>query len=288
MITGTSMTENFNASEFDQLFGVTSIKVPFSGASYLEIDQFIKRTIDYQPNLKLIIRSLDLSYIWNDKDYLEYEDYPDYLYDDNAWNDVQYIFNKDVLFSHSLPVASRTFRNIPSTTQDEYANWNDEYTFGKEAVLSAYNRREKIAPEQAFTEEDREHICATIEQNVLKTVEENPNIQFYLFLPQNSIIYWDSLCREGTLKRQLVAQELAINMMLEFDNIHLYSFVSDFETVCDLSNYKDYAHYSEEINSRILKCMKNEEFLLTKENCEDYFQSVYSFYTEYPYDSIFE
>ncbi len=287
MITGTSMSENFKPSELDQLFGVTSVKVPFSGASYLEIDQFIKRAIEYQPDLKLIVRNLDLGYIWNDKDYWGYEGYPDYLYDDNVWNDVQYIFNKDTLLLHSIPVALQTILNEPSTTMDEYASWNDLNTFGKDVVLSQYNRREEIAPSQAFTDKDREHIRAMIEQNVLQTVAENPDIQFYLFFPQNSIIYWDSLHREGTLERQIAALELAANMMLEYDNIHLYSFVSDFETVCDLNNYKDHAHYNEKTNSKILQCMKNEEFLLTKENCNEYFQSVYSFYTEYDYESIF-
>ena len=34
IITGTSMTENFKTTEFDNLFNVNSIKVPFSGATY--------------------------------------------------------------------------------------------------------------------------------------------------------------------------------------------------------------------------------------------------------------
>ena len=33
IITGTSMTENFKTTEFDKLFGVESVKVPFSGAA---------------------------------------------------------------------------------------------------------------------------------------------------------------------------------------------------------------------------------------------------------------
>ena len=37
IITGSSMTQNFKTSEFDELFGVTSIKVPFSGGSYKEL-----------------------------------------------------------------------------------------------------------------------------------------------------------------------------------------------------------------------------------------------------------
>ena len=33
LITGTSMIENFNTTEFDEIFGVNSIKLPYAGGS---------------------------------------------------------------------------------------------------------------------------------------------------------------------------------------------------------------------------------------------------------------
>ena len=53
IIIGTSMTENFKASEFDKIFGVNSIKVPFSGASYKEINDNLKTAIKYNSDIKL-------------------------------------------------------------------------------------------------------------------------------------------------------------------------------------------------------------------------------------------
>ena len=43
VITGTSMTENFKTSEMDEIFGVHSIKVPFSGGTYKEINDNLAR-----------------------------------------------------------------------------------------------------------------------------------------------------------------------------------------------------------------------------------------------------
>ena len=39
VLTGTSMMENFKASRFDSLFGVTSVKIPYAGGYYKEVDR---------------------------------------------------------------------------------------------------------------------------------------------------------------------------------------------------------------------------------------------------------
>ncbi len=61
IITGTSMTENFKTSEFDDLFSVNSIKIPFSGGTYKEINECLERAYGAGKNIDIIIRSLDLS-----------------------------------------------------------------------------------------------------------------------------------------------------------------------------------------------------------------------------------
>ena len=97
MIVGTSMTENFLASEFDELFNVNSIKVPLEGASYKEIDQLIKKAANSNDDLKIVIRGLDYSYFFWDKDVMSYDNYPTYLYNNNIFDDVNYIFNKEII-----------------------------------------------------------------------------------------------------------------------------------------------------------------------------------------------
>ena len=41
VLTGTSMMENFKASRFDSLFGVSSVKIPYAGGYYKEVDQAV-------------------------------------------------------------------------------------------------------------------------------------------------------------------------------------------------------------------------------------------------------
>lgn len=288
VITGTSMTENFMASECDNLFGVKTIKTPFFGGSLKEINQAVKTAIDNNSDLKMVIRSLDTYKFFEDKDFMSYDDYPEYLYDENIFNDVSYILNKDVIINNLIPVAIATLKKMPSTTFDAYSNWNNTNVFGKEVVLSNYDRPLAISPDLSLSDEDKKTIKDNVYQNLIQTAEENPEIDFYYFIPPYSIAYWDSLKMNGNLKRSLECQKFAIEMMLETENIHLFSFASDYGTVTNLNLFKDLSHYNESVNSKILNHMANDEYRLTKENCNEYFDDVYQYYTSYDYNSIFQ
>ena len=90
------------------------------------------------------------------------------------------------------------------------------------------------------------------------------------------------------LTKMLDAEKKAIELMLEIDNIHLFSFFDEFELICNVDNYKDTLHYHEDINSYIFQCMKNGEHELTKENYEEYCDSIKEFYLSYDYDQLFK
>ena len=99
LITGTSMCENFKTSEAETLFGVKFIKVPYSGGSYKEINDNIETALESNNKLQIVIRSLDMGKIIENKDAMRYDlgEYPTYLYDNNPFNDVKYLFNKGVI-----------------------------------------------------------------------------------------------------------------------------------------------------------------------------------------------
>lgn len=214
--------------------------------------------------------------------------YPDYLYD-NIWlNDVFYVLNKDVLFDNSLRVLFYTQNGGRTTSFDEYARWNDDNVFGKEAVDKVYNRPKWCAERnKKFTQEERVILEGNIFQNVTSLAKENPQITFYLFFTPYSIYYWDSLNQEGNLNRQLKIEEETIRMLLEYDNILLFSFNDQFDMICDLNNYKDTVHYGEKINSKMLEWMYERKHLLTKDNYIEYCNKVRNFYTSFEYNSLF-
>lgn len=290
IITGTSMAENFKTSEFDDIFNVNSIKVPFAGASYKEINDNIEKAISTNSNIKIIVRCLDYSRLLDEKNAMRYSTdfYPTYLYDNLLYNDVQYLLNKSVLLDNTLRVWEYTRNGGLTTTFDEYQNWMGAYASKDVPWTASYVRPEKSSETMYITETDYQNIRENISQNITDLAYQNPEIEFYLFFSPYSIYYWDSLQQTGALEKQLQAEKYVIELLLQYDNIHLFSFFDNFELICDSNNYEDFLHYNESINSQILYWIHSGDYLLTKENYINYYTTICSFYTSYDYNSLYD
>lgn len=286
ILTGTSMTQNFKASELNEIFGVNSIKVCFSGGSYKEINENLERALNSNKDVKMIIRGLDYSFLLEDKDWMRYETYPQYLYDNNPWNDVQYFLNKEILFNNTAYVINYTEEGNKTTNFDTYSNWMTSYKFGKEALDQVYKRTPEKKESMKLTESEQQTVKDTVNQNILLLAEKYPDVTFYLFFTPYSIYYWDELNQAGLLERQLEAEKIAIELMLPIKNIKLFSFFDDFTLICDLNNYKDTMHYGEWVNSKILQWLYEDKHLLSTSNYMEYCNKVREFYTDYNYDII--
>lgn len=286
IITGTSMTENFKASELDNLFDVNAVKVCFNGTTYTEVTRNLERAIQANPNIRMILSSIEGWYLFDQNGLMRTDvELPEYLYDNNPLNDVSYIWNKEVLFLYTARVIGHTMEGAPTTSFDEYSSW--QTTFGKDVALRAYSRPPKADSQRPFSNDERQNLIEGLVDNSVTMARENPQIQFYYFFPPYSVLAWDTYCRNGELARQLQAYELASEILLQEENIHLFAFFDDYETVTNLDNYIDDGHYSPEINSLILQRMAQGEYELTLENYHAYWEKIGAFYSDYDYDSLF-
>ncbi len=288
IITGTSMTENFKTSEFDELFNAKSVKVSFSGSYLKETNERLIIAFKSNPDIKYVVRSLDLYALVASKDTLSDYDYPSYLYDSNPFNDVKYIFNKSVLFDWSIGVWQYTKNGWKTPDFDDIYNWNNSFEYGKLPVLERYTRPAYQSTTDTLSDEQKQTIYDNIKQNIVDITLAHPDTEFFVFFPPYSIIFWDSINQNGTLQKTIDVYKYVTEILTEYKNIHIFSFDDKFDIICDLNNYKDYEHYNEAINSYTLKCMKNSENSLTKENYVDFFDKITSFYSKYNYNAIFE
>lgn len=287
IITGTSMCQNFKCSEFDALWGAKSIKIANSGASFHETNANIRRAISHNPDVKYIVCSLD-GHLLNYGAYSDwYEGYPEYLYDNNPFNDVNYLLNKEVI-PKTIAVINYTRSGQTTTTMDEYGNWSKYATFGKESVLATFTLMEESEEEWALTEEDIQRITENITENFLKTAQSYPDITFYLFFPPYSICYWEALVRTNQVDLQIEAQKLVTELLLSAENIEVYGFDDRIDIAGNLDNYTDTIHYGEWINSEILQEMRQGEGRLTEDNYQEYFEMMKKLYVEYDYSAYRE
>lgn len=288
LITGSSMCENFKTTEFDELWGTTSVKTAFAGGSYKEIDEHIRRALKANDEIRIVLRSLDYSSLLNDKDDMLNltEERPVYLYDTDVFDDVNYLLNKEVLFTKTYEVIRYTHVGGLTTSFDAYANWCWTEEYGDEAVLESYLWCDSAGSEQSLTEKERQTVIDSIRQNVLETAKDYQDVTFYVFFPPYSICYWDMLYERGEINRRIDAEQCAIEEILQCPNIRLYSFCTNTELVCNLDNYKDQAHFGDWVNSRILNWMHEDMYRLTKENYQEYIDFIREFYNSYDYHSL--
>lgn len=287
VITGTSLTQNFKASDVDRLWGYKTVKTSFAGGSFKETGDAIGTALSYNKNIKAVFRDLNPNLINADKDSMTYTDYPKYLYDRNPFNDYDYLFNEDVLIAGIRNIL-RFIRHGTSTSFDEYSNWNDYKSFGKEAVLASFTRLEKnkyIA--DPLNDSDYKRIEENLVQNVIMLAKESPNTEFYIFIPPGSVVFWDALIIQGAFDNTMNMYEFAFDKLLEADNIRLYAFDDRIDITGNLDNYMDSQHYSEAINSYLLECMYYGDGLMTRDNFKDYLERVREIYNDYDYESIY-
>ena len=307
MITGTSLTENFKTSELDTLFHTSSIKVPFNGGSYKEVNDNVLLALETHPKLKYVVRVLDANRFLQQANWMREQasDYPIYLYNSNPLDDVQYLLNKEVVFYQCLPVLDARLRGEAGghTPFDDYVNWTSAYSYGKD-VLTA-GMAPLHAPEEihSLSENERALCVENIEKNVTSTAKSHPDTMFYYVISPYSMLWWGSLWQSGDLQKQLEVEELVIRMMLEVDNIRIFSYNTDPDVITNLDNYKDLLHYGEWINSLMLRDMaaasgmsaEHEGGLsvlpyheITVENAEAYFRAERALMEGYDYAGLTE
>ena len=133
VLTGTSMSMNFKCSEFDALWDAQSLKIAYSGATFHELGENLRRCYSYRPKLRYVVCSLDGSRLNAPADGDAYTGYPVYLYDNNPWNDVYYLLNKEVV-PKTLAVINYTRAGEKTPDRDLYGNWAQYKSFGRDAA----------------------------------------------------------------------------------------------------------------------------------------------------------
>ena len=266
------MTENSQTSEADKIFNARFIKVPFSGGYAKEIDSAIRTSIKSGKNLKYVIRSLDRYSLCCDKDLdrTDMGDYPEYLYDKNIFNDVKYVLNKEIFVDIELHIIKEKCIGEKGgvTSFDEYLNWSKWHLFGKEYVIGDSVYRGNPEVESDATSDEISTLKDNVQQNIIEVAKQNPEIEFYYFIPPYSVAWWGDTYFNGGLKRQLELDKITIEEILNNSNIKLFMF-DDMEFISmNLDNYKDTGHYGEWINTDLLTHMKNNIGRVTLDNYE--------------------
>lgn len=274
LLVGSSVMENNDNSWYDEAYDCTSIKAIRSYGATADLCYFLDIAYNSGNDIKYIFYNIDPSALYADSETtFESSGCPMYLYDDNPFNDLQYLYNKDVLFE-KIPYM------IVNSLMSDYNeglsyNWAKWKTFNSATALGLYSRTKEVTEmmaEDVYQEQLDANIAMLTEQ-----VEAHPETQFTFFFPAYSMLWWDGIYRTGERDAIIYNERQAVKTLLEYDNVRIFCFQYDEEVVTNLENYMDSIHFSQDINRWQLDEILAGEYEMTPENYNDMLDELYEF-----------
>lgn len=249
VILGSSMTVNFNTNWFGELLGLHTIKLNYSGAYPKDQANIMEIIFHSDHQVKAVFLGVDVMTYTGGVEETKYP-IPEYLYDDVYLNDVQYLFNKDVVLNYILrPLADPDKTDLATVYQSW---WTDEY-YNIQWVMHNYEAPEPVEEETgpyAYIESVEKNLQA----NICPYIEQNPDTEFYVFFPPYSILYWNDVIQENHLEATMAEYQYIANRLIAYDNVRVFYFPNQEWIVTDLNNYADYTHYHRDINYYMTEC----------------------------------
>lgn len=281
VLLGSSMTLRFDTSWFQELFDLQTIKLTYNAAYPLD-QATIFEMIDESDNLlKAVFLGIDITTYCGSIDDRAYP-LQTYLYDHNLLNDVEYLFNKDVLIQYVMTPIARGQKEADSF-HNIYNKYYNPADYSQAIALANYHplaKRDAIPVERdAYLDNLRENMA----QHILPYIQKHSDAQFYIFFPPYSILFWHDAVQKNNVAARMAEYECLVEILSECPNVKLYFFAGDEEIITNLNNYTDYTHFSQEISYLLTQYMAEDVDRITPENYKDKIAALQQLAEEFDY-----
>ena len=287
ILIGSSMTASFNTDWFEELMGMKTQKLSYNGSYPKDLSNIMQLVFDAKGDqVKAVYMAADQSTFSADPEETKFP-VTDYLYDDNVFNDVPYLLNKDVLLDYILrPLADR--KDASDWAELYKPWWTDEY-YNKANVLMYYEAAEEKQEEEALAADYfKDAVEENLQKNILPYIEAHPETEFYIFYPPYSILFWNDVTREKELEAVIGRLEYMTERLLNYENVHVFNFLGKEDIICNLNNYADYMHYHKNVCRYITECFATGENELHPENYGQAFDEIRTLAMSYNYPAIWD
>lgn len=270
VITGSSMTENFNYKWFEEIFQTKAIKVPYSGAYSKNMEIVLDLAFSNKEKIDNVFLGLDIHMFINSSANTRFE-LPTYLYEESPVQ-VPYLLNKNIL-KDAIEIVSKE-----GNLETAYT-WFETAKFSKENVLGQFEIKKEI--DEMKCENFYDDLMHENFNNIFPFVEENPETDFYFFFPPYSMLFWDRAYKNGDLNAYFNIEKEVIKTLSQYSNVKIFYFQDLEDVITNLDNYTDYTHYSQDINELMAKAFKNDEYRIDIISYETRLQNLNSIIQRY-------
>ncbi len=270
ILLGSSVAENFNNRWFDEAFGCSTVKGIKESGTTADLSYYLERAYEGH-EIKNVFYSLDLFALCADtRPTVLADNMPLYLYNENPFDDVKYVWNKAVIFEHIPYMAAMSL--IGDYDEGMSYNWGQYKTFSAVDTVSRYNRlkeKQEEKSEDEYVDLIDENISLIEEQ-----IKAHPETSFYIMYPPYSMLWWDNLYMTGELAQYFYALEESAKRLSHYDNVRMNYYQAEEEIVLNLDNYMDNIHFSEAINAWMVEQWDTQAYSLTSENYPEWVEKM--------------
>ena len=279
LLLGSSVTVNINTNAYDEAFECHTLKACANSADPSTLCYFVERAFEHQ-DLTQIFWGLDCGSLFHDVVEDSTSGQVLYLRDQNPFNDIEYIWNIDVILEE-IPnmIAVSYLHKYDTGDAYEFTKYNN---YDIETVLDFYTPEGEIRPmKDVANAGDMANVYANIDM-MEKMILKYPNAQFHFQFSLFSILWWDTHYRAGNVEEYLAAWEYAVKTLDQYDNVTFYTGVfNDPEILMNLNLYCDYCHADYDTNQLQAQSVINEDRIITADTVdtelEQLRQLVYGF-----------
>lgn len=276
IILGSSMTQNFVPSYVESVLGGQVMKLSIEGSTAME-QSAVGRTALDTGKVKRVLWGLDYFAMRQDVG-AESENMPMYMYDNNPFNDYEYLFNisnvKHAWKALTTPEEeSKAFRNL-----DLLRNWDKSAKYSQAAVLDTWEKARIKEAGYGKNEFSLENVEAVFNKYVLSLIEEHPEVEFTFYYPPYTILRQQVWAETNPVRaeNQYAMKKYMFEQFSKHSNVSVYDFQEDSSITYDLGQYKDLSHHSQDINERIVREIAEGKHLVTADNVDKFNEELES------------
>lgn len=286
VIVGSSMTENFRASWFDEM-DLKLLKLSYSGAEFKDYETILEHVFNSGNDIKFVLTDINEFQLLSDVDAV-YKEYPEYLYNKEWYDDTEYLYNNDVFWRAMNQVTERVSGN--QQREDDSYTWEDAELFSEERARQDYNtcfedlmERCTNGTYERLTKEDMLVKCEENMDYLIQITARHPETEFVFFYPPYSVLFWEEAEAEEEVDDILEMYYATMKKLLGCENVLVFNFQTNEGLVMDLNRYRDVCHHDPQGNREIYECIRDTmrgegehcgEYLVTEENLDVYIDSM--------------
>ena len=285
VIVGTSMTENFHAKWFDDAFGWNTLKLSYSGARTNDLKAIFEQIYSGEKSPANVVFDVNDYQLTVEPD-TAFAIRPEYLYDNNIFTDLSYIYNQDVL----LAAANRVLDKIEGrqSNLDSAYTWEEDELFGAPKTLEAETKQRESLEQSiksGLPQLSMEKCDANLD-NIIPFIEEHPETTFYVFYPPYSMLYWEQKQMMGQLEDMIAIYGRSMEKLLAYDNVKIFYFQNERDIISNLDNYRDSTHFRPEYNKYICDSMARGVRQLNQDSYKEQLADMYEYAVSFDYEKL--